>query len=109
MSASCWPRKGIRATCEPGQRIEGLDRVAAECPDVLVFHAGVKEKDGALVTGGGRVMTVVGKGADVRGRDRPRLRRGLARALRRDAVSSRHRAESASKPSARETCSPRSP
>ena len=41
---------------------QGLDRVAQECPDALVFHAGVKEKDGELVTGGGRVMTVVGKG-----------------------------------------------
>ena len=54
--------KGYPGDVESGQRIEGLDRVAAECPDVLVFHAGVQEKDGSLVTGGGRVMTVVAKG-----------------------------------------------
>jgi phosphoribosylamine---glycine ligase len=28
-----------------------------------VFFAGVEEQDGALVTAGGRVMTIVGKGA----------------------------------------------
>jgi phosphoribosylamine--glycine ligase len=54
--------KGYPGEVETGQRIEGLDRVAHECPDVLVFHAGVKEQDGALVTAGGRVMTLVGKG-----------------------------------------------
>ena len=31
--------------------------------DALIFYAGVKEDDGALVTNGGRVMTIVGKGA----------------------------------------------
>ena len=45
-----------------GDRIEGLDRLSAECPDALVFFAGVREKDDVLVTSGGRVMTVVGKG-----------------------------------------------
>ena len=54
--------KGYPGDVETGQPIEGLDRVANECPDVLVFHAGVKEKDGALVTSGGRVMTLVAKG-----------------------------------------------
>jgi phosphoribosylamine--glycine ligase len=42
-----------------GQRIIGLDAV----DDTLIFYAGVKEHDGVLVTNGGRVMTVVGKGA----------------------------------------------
>ena len=55
--------KGYPGAVEAGQRIEGLDRVAAECPDVLVFHAGVKEANGELVTAGGRVMTIVGRGA----------------------------------------------
>ena len=41
------------------ERIEGLDDV----DDALVFFAGVKSQDGALVTSGGRVLTVVGKGA----------------------------------------------
>ena len=46
-----------------GDVISGLDRVAADCPDVSVFHAGVAARDGALVTAGGRVMTLVGRGA----------------------------------------------
>jgi phosphoribosylamine--glycine ligase len=29
-----------------------------------VFHAGTAERDGRLVTAGGRVLTVVGRGAD---------------------------------------------
>jgi len=55
--------KGYPGEVETGHRIEGLDRVAEECPDVLVFHAGVKDSDGTLATSGGRVMTVVGRGA----------------------------------------------
>ena len=60
-----------------GDRIEGLDRLSAECPDALVFFAGVREKDDVLVTSGGRVMTVVGKG--------PTFDAAIARAY--DAVS----------------------
>lgn len=41
--------------------IEGLSAAEAE-EDVLVFHAGTKEKDGVLVTAGGRVLTIVGRG-----------------------------------------------
>ena len=37
--------------------------MAAECPDVTVFHAGVAAAEGGLVTSGGRVLTVVGRGA----------------------------------------------
>jgi phosphoribosylamine--glycine ligase len=55
--------KGYPGEAETGQPIGGLDRVAAECPDVLVFHAGVKDQAGELVTSGGRVMTLVGRGA----------------------------------------------
>jgi phosphoribosylamine--glycine ligase len=55
--------RGYPGEVETGQVIHGLDRVAAECPDALVFHAGVKERDGALVTSGGRVLTIVGRGA----------------------------------------------
>ncbi len=45
-----------------GDRIEGLDE-AARLPGVLVFHAGTAVKDGEVVTAGGRVLTVVGRGA----------------------------------------------
>ena len=31
-------------------------------PDVTVFHAGTAEREGRLVTAGGRVLTVVGRG-----------------------------------------------
>ena len=41
--------------------IEGVSAAEAE-EDVLVFHAGTKEKDGVLVTAGGRVLTIVGRG-----------------------------------------------
>ena len=46
---------------ETGLAIAGLDRVPA---GALVFHAGTAERDGRLVTAGGRVLTVVGRGAD---------------------------------------------
>ncbi len=48
---------------DKGDVISGLDDVAAE--DLKVFHAGTREADGRIVTNGGRVLTVVGLGADV--------------------------------------------
>ena len=44
-----------------GLPISGLDAVAG-CEGVLVFHAGTKHADAGIVTAGGRVLTVVGKG-----------------------------------------------
>jgi len=46
-----------------GDRINGLDRVAAACPDIQVLYAGVKREGQHLVTAGGRVLTVVAHGA----------------------------------------------
>ena len=46
-----------------GAPIEGID--AARRSGALVFTAGVAERDGRLVTDGGRVATVVGRGATV--------------------------------------------
>ena len=45
-----------------GFPIEGLDAAKAE-PGVVVFHAGSACRDGEIVTSGGRVLTVVGRGA----------------------------------------------
>jgi phosphoribosylamine--glycine ligase len=46
-----------------GDGIEGLDDVARECSDVLLFFAGVKQAATGLATAGGRVLTVVGRAA----------------------------------------------
>ena len=48
---------------DKGQDIHGL--ADAEAMDALVFHAGTAMKDGKLVTNGGRVLGVVGRGADI--------------------------------------------
>ena len=48
---------------EKGQEIHGL--ADAEAMGALVFHAGTAMKDGRLVTNGGRVLGVVGRGADI--------------------------------------------
>ena len=45
---------------EKGKVISGLDQVDE---DVVVFHAGTAEKDGAIVTSGGRVLGVTATGA----------------------------------------------
>lgn len=50
---------GYPGDVRTGDVIRGLDDVARDCPDVQVFFAGVKEKDGHLVTAGGRVLTVM--------------------------------------------------
>jgi phosphoribosylamine--glycine ligase len=42
---------------ESGKVITGLD--AAEASGALVFHAGTAVRDGAIVTAGGRVLTIV--------------------------------------------------
>jgi phosphoribosylamine--glycine ligase len=48
-----------------GRRIEGADPASAtDDGDVLIFHAGTRRADDAHVSTGGRVLTVVGRGAD---------------------------------------------
>jgi phosphoribosylamine---glycine ligase len=49
---------GYPGAVQTGQPISGVDEVG----DALVFFAGVESENGALVTSGGRVLTVVGKG-----------------------------------------------
>jgi phosphoribosylamine--glycine ligase len=52
---------GYPGAYETGAQIEGLDAVD---PDVVVFHAGTRrQKDGTLVTAGGRVLGVTATGA----------------------------------------------
>jgi phosphoribosylamine--glycine ligase len=47
---------------EAGKVITGLD-AAARVPGALVFHAGTRLCDGHIETAGGRVLTMVGRGA----------------------------------------------
>jgi phosphoribosylamine--glycine ligase len=48
-----------------GQRIEGVEDASA-VRGAIVFHAGTSKRDGHLVTAGGRVLTVVGRGSTFR-------------------------------------------
>ena len=50
---------GYPGDVRAGDLITGLDDVARDCPDAMVFYAGVKSKGQDLVTAGGRVLTVV--------------------------------------------------
>jgi len=56
--------RGYPERPEKGDRIEGLD-AAARHPGVVVFHAGTKEVDGAVVATGGRVLNVGATGPDL--------------------------------------------
>jgi phosphoribosylamine--glycine ligase len=48
---------------ETGKAIGGLDRAESQ-EGIWVFHAGTAERNQTLVTSGGRVLTVVGRGPD---------------------------------------------
>lgn len=53
--------RGYPGEVKTGDVIHGLDRLEIECPDALVFCAGVAQRNGDLVTSGGRVMTIVSR------------------------------------------------
>jgi len=55
--------EGYPASYPKGRLIEGI--AAAEAQGALVFHAGTALKDGQVVTSGGRVLGVVGRGRDI--------------------------------------------
>src|SRR5215471_11611707 len=55
--------RGYPDSSESGQPIHGVDAAQAT-PGVVVYHAGTEVRDGRLVTAGGRVLTVAGRGAD---------------------------------------------
>ena len=50
--------KGYPGSYEKGHEIKGLDRVGS-----AVYHMGTKADGGRILTAGGRVLFVVGKGA----------------------------------------------
>lgn len=50
---------GYPSAFEKGKVITGLDRIDE---DAFVFHAGTAEREGEIVTAGGRVLNVVGSG-----------------------------------------------
>ncbi len=58
--------EGYPGDYEKGHPIRGLND-AAQLPDVKVFHAGTKEKDGEIVTSGGRVLGVTAMADTVAG------------------------------------------
>jgi phosphoribosylamine--glycine ligase len=53
--------RGYPGNVETGRTIAGLDE-AEKIPGVLLFHAGTLSSDRRVVTAGGRVLTVVGRG-----------------------------------------------
>jgi phosphoribosylamine--glycine ligase len=55
--------RGYPESSESGHPIRGID-AAEMIPGVTVYHAGTSKKEGQIVTAGGRVLTVVGRGED---------------------------------------------
>ena len=57
--------RGYPESAESNQPISGLVEAAA-VPGAMVFHAGTARRDSQIVTAGGRVLTVVGRGRSYR-------------------------------------------
>ena len=55
--------RGYPESSESGQPIKGIDQAEA-MPGIAVYHAGTAQRGGQIVTAGGRVLTVVGRGTD---------------------------------------------
>ncbi len=54
--------QGYPGSYETGREIAGIE-AASRMSDVLLFHAGTAMHEGRVVTAGGRVLTVVGRGS----------------------------------------------
>jgi phosphoribosylamine--glycine ligase len=57
--------KGYPGVYEKGKVIDGLDD-CRRVEDTVVFHSGTARQDGAVVTNGGRVLSVAALGRDLR-------------------------------------------
>ena len=55
--------RGYPESSESGQPIDGIEQAEA-IPGVVVYHAATAQRGRQIVTAGGRVLTVVGRGAD---------------------------------------------
>ena len=66
---------GYPGAYETGVPIDGLD-AADRVEGAVVFHAGTAERDGRVVTAGGRVLSVTGLGATIADARATRVRRG---------------------------------
>ncbi len=66
LASAGYPEKPVK-----GETIEGIEAASAQ-PGVEIFHAGTAERDGVLLTAGGRVLNVCAAG--------PRLAEALRRA-----------------------------
>jgi phosphoribosylamine---glycine ligase len=56
---------GYPGSYRTGLPISGLE-AAKNLPETFVFHAGTRREDGRLVTSGGRVLAVTGRGSDLK-------------------------------------------
>jgi phosphoribosylamine--glycine ligase len=50
--------EGYPDAYEKGKIITGIENAISHFPDSIIYHAGTKEKEGALLTNGGRVLGV---------------------------------------------------
>jgi phosphoribosylamine--glycine ligase len=57
--------RGYPGDYEKGKAIQGLDEVS-KIKNICIFHSGTKFNNGRIVTDGGRVLSVVATGADIK-------------------------------------------
>ena len=58
--------KGYPGKYKKGTKINGIENVEIENPDIVVFHAGTKrDEDGQLLSNGGRVLNVTAEGETI--------------------------------------------
>jgi phosphoribosylamine--glycine ligase len=57
---------GYPGSYEKGKVISGIESAATSDSSSIVFHCGTKASDGEILTAGGRVLSVTGRGADLR-------------------------------------------